>query len=51
LAFVKKSFNKFNTIKEFEECYLDYSSGLLDVLKKEFEKVPSLRGKLENLLA
>jgi hypothetical protein len=49
-TFAKRSFNRFNTLKEFEEYYLHYSRGLLVEVKKEFEKGPSVGSKPESFL-
>ena len=42
--------DRFDNLKEFEDYYLDYSSGLLAVVKREFEKEPNLWSAMEKLL-
>lgn len=49
-SLVSECADRFKSLQEFEEYYLDYSSGLMDFVKKEFDKEPELRGALEKLL-
>ncbi|MGN7986496.1 MULTISPECIES: hypothetical protein [Pedobacter] len=42
--------DRFKNLQEFETYYLDYSTGLLALVKREFDKEPELKGALEKLL-
>jgi hypothetical protein len=49
-GFVRGLTSRFDSQKDFEKYYLDYASGLLQVVKGEFDKEPRLRGKLATFL-
>ncbi|WP_412467484.1 hypothetical protein [Pedobacter sp. KLB.chiD] len=42
--------DRFKNLQEFEAYYLDYSTGLLALVKREFDKEPELRDALAKLL-
>jgi|GEM_PF-2939825 len=49
-GFVVGLTSRFDSQKDFEKYYLDYTSGLMQVVKGEFDKEPRLRGKLATFL-
>lgn len=47
---VQRYSRRFKNLEEFENYYLDYSTAILDMVRKEFDKELELRGTLDSLL-
>ena len=48
--FVRNLTSTFPAQKDFEDYYLDYATRVLEVVNREFDKEPRLRGTLETFL-